>query len=89
MQEEYDSQIDNKTWTLVDRPKGRKIIRSRWVYKVKDDGEGNKRFKSRLVAKGFSQVPGIDYFETYSPVVKMETLRLCLAEAHLRGYHID
>ena len=74
MQEEYDSQIENKTWILVDRPKGRKVIRCRWVYKVKDDGKGNKRFKSCLVAEGFSQLPGTDYFETYSPVVKMDTL---------------
>ena len=74
MQEEYDSLMNNKTWTLVDLPKGRKIVKNKWVYKLKSDG----RFKSRLVAKGFTQVAGVDFDETWSPVGRKARLKLLI-----------
>ena len=74
MQEEYDSLMNNKTWTLVDLPKGRKIVKNKWVYKLKSDG----RFKSRLVAKGFTQVAGVDFDETWSPVGRKASLKLLI-----------
>ncbi|KXJ62485.1 hypothetical protein RP20_CCG007100 [Aedes albopictus] len=70
MQEEYDAHVSNETWTLTELPKGRKAIRCKWVYRTKLDADGNlDRHKARLVIKGFSQRKGVDYDETYSPVV--------------------
>src|SRR6202046_493852 len=69
---------------VTDLPKGRKIIKNRWVFDIKSDG----RKKARLVAKGFSQVEGIDYNELFSPVVRFETVRLMFALASLEGWYI-
>lgn len=80
MQEEYDSLIRNETWSLTQLPPNRTAIKTRWVFKVKEESDGSTtRFKARLVAKGFSQRPGIDFEETYSPVVKYDTLRVILS----------
>ncbi|POM73802.1 putative transposable element [Phytophthora palmivora] len=66
------------------RPKGRKILSCRWVFVVKYTGTGEiDRFKARLVIKGFLQEYGIDYNEIFSPVIKMEVLRLLLTIAAL------
>jgi len=67
---------------LVPRPKGRKVIKNRWVFDVKDDG----RKRARLVAKGFSQVEGLDFDQVFSPVVRFKTVRLLLAMAALGGW---
>ena len=67
------------TWDLVERPENRKIIGNRWVFKRKRDAEGNiVRYRSRLVAKGYSQIPGVDYQDTFAPVARMSTLRTLL-----------
>eukprot|EP00253_Pinus_taeda_P013492 PITA_13492 len=82
MNEEYHSLLANDTWNLVPLPKGRKLVRCKWVYRTKygPDGKVDKH-KARLVAKGFSQVEGIDYTETFSPVAKMNSIRLVLSLA--------
>eukprot|EP00253_Pinus_taeda_P005660 PITA_05660 len=82
MNEEYRSLLANDTWDLVPLPKGRKLVRCIWVYKTKygPDGKVDKH-KARLVAKGFSQVEGIAYIETFSPVAKMNSIRLVLSRA--------
>eukprot|EP00253_Pinus_taeda_P002954 PITA_02954 len=82
MNEEYHSLSANDTWDLVPLPKGRKLVRCKWVYRTKygPDGKVDKH-KARLVAKGFSQVEGIDYTETFSPVAKMNSIRLVLSLA--------
>lgn len=73
---EYESFLKNNVWTLLDKPPDQKVIQSKWVFKIKRDSDDNvEKFKARLVAKGFSQTHGVDYFETYSPVIRHSTLR--------------
>jgi hypothetical protein len=85
MQEEITSLHNRKVWKLVDLPPGRKTVKCRWTYTVKSDG----RKKSRLVAKGFTQIFGIDFEETFSPVARFETVRLILALAALEDWEIE
>jgi len=89
METEYNALIKMGTWELVPEPKGRKIIKSKWVYKVKygPDGEIIKH-KARFVAKGFSQIPGVDFGETYAPVARIATLRTLLAIANKHKWYI-
>ena len=63
-------------WDIVDAPQDRSVVKNRWVFTIKKDAVGTLRYKARLVAKGYSQVQGIDYKETYSPVVKIDSLKI-------------
>lgn len=90
MDEEYSALIDNNTWTLVDLPRDRKAIKCKWVFRTKSDSDGviNRR-KARLVVKGCAQRRGIDYEETFSPVVRYTSIRLLLAIAVRLDLQID
>lgn len=82
MEEEYNSLMENNTWSLCELPKGRKAIKNKWVYKIKRDSDGNiSRYKARLVVKGCSQKYGVDYQEIFSPVVRYQTVRYLIALA--------
>ena len=79
MQEELESLHDNKMWDLVELPKGRKVLNKKWVYRIKHEGKENKRrFKARLVVKGFGQEQGIDFTKKFSLVVKMSSIQVIL-----------
>jgi histone deacetylase 1/2 len=89
MDEEYTALKSNRTWHLVPSGAGKNIIDCKWVYKVKRRADGSvDRYKARLVAKGFKQRYGIDYDDTFSPVVKAATIRLVLSLAVSRNWHL-
>ena len=89
MQAEMDSITNNATWSLVELPPTKKAISSRWVYKLKPGSHGGPpRYKARLVARGFEQKDGIDFFDTFAPVVRWETIRILLAIATHQNWTI-
>jgi hypothetical protein len=93
MDEELDQIKKNDTWELVPRPKDKNVINKKWVYKNKlNEDRYITRSKARLVCKGYAQVEGIDCEETFSPVARMEAIRLLLAYAcskNIKVYHMD
>lgn len=90
MQSEINSLAENDTWEIVNLPPNRRPINCKWVFKVKRDAKGNiMKHKARLVVKGCSQREGIDYSETYAPVVRYNSIRLLLSIATNLDLQID
>ena len=93
MESEMESLNKNEVWNLVKLPEGRKSVGCKWVFKKKHDADGNvERFKARLVAQGYNQKFGVDYDETFSPVVRFESVRAMIAlaaEHNLKLHQID
>jgi hypothetical protein len=89
MNKEFDALLQNGTWTLVPTSPSMNIVGCKWVFRIKRKADGSiERYKARLVAKGFHQQPGIDFGETYSPVVKPITIRTVLTIAVTAGWPI-
>ena len=89
IQDEYNSLIQNETWELCKLPEGRKTISCKWIFRHKVDADGKiVRLKGRLVARGFSQVYGVDYTETFAPVAKFAALRTLLAIAAVEDLEV-
>lgn len=92
MEEEMRSQAGCRSWETVQRsavPNGKRILPCKWVYKLKLATDGSiARYKARVVAKGFMQRHGVDYFETYAPVMAYKTLRVLLSLAAIFNYEI-
>ncbi|KAH9298835.1 hypothetical protein KI387_030517, partial [Taxus chinensis] len=89
MDEEHKSLMENQTWDLVNLPEGKRALQNKWVYRVKDEEGGKKRYKARLVVKGFAQKQGIDFDEIFSPVVKMTSIRTVLGIVAAEDLHLE
>jgi hypothetical protein len=82
MHEELNNFTRNQVWELVERPKEHNVIGTRWVFRNKQDQDGIVvKNKARLVAQGYTQVEGLDFGETYTPVARLEAIRILLAFA--------
>ncbi|GJU55465.1 ribonuclease H-like domain-containing protein [Tanacetum coccineum] len=89
MLDEFNALIENKTWILVPRPHNVNIVRCLWLFRHKHNADGSlNRYKARLVANGSSQLAGIDVDETFSPVVKLTTIRTVLSLAISRHWPV-
>ncbi|WVZ16441.1 hypothetical protein V8G54_009423 [Vigna mungo] len=91
MEEELEALKKNSTWRLVDLPKGKKVIGSKWIFKKKEATPGGEkaRYKARLVAKGFTQIEGVDYHEIFAPVVKHCSVRVLMAIVAHCNLHLE
>jgi hypothetical protein len=79
MEEEYDTFITNNTWDIIPRPIGSNVVTSKWIFKHKFNSDGTlERYKAYWVLHDFTQRPGVDYDETFSPVVKPATVHMVL-----------
>ncbi|RVW55442.1 Retrovirus-related Pol polyprotein from transposon TNT 1-94 [Vitis vinifera] len=78
MKDEMDSLLGNQTWELTELPVGKKALHNKWVYRIKNEHDGSKRYKARLVVKGFQQKEALTTQRYFSPVVKMSQLDLYL-----------
>lgn len=89
MDSEMNSLNENHTWELCDLPAEARVIPCKWVYKIKTLSDGSvDKYKARLVAKGFSQRQGVDYNQTFSPVVRLTTIRSVLSIAASERLHL-
>lgn len=89
MNSKYKSLIDNQTWDLVNLPPNKSLISTKWIFKRKFNYDGSlSRFEAGSVARDFFQQEGLDYVDTFSPVIKITLLRLILSLATLYDYHI-
>ena len=78
MDEELNSLWDNDTFELTSLPEGRTSVGGKWVYTIKLGPNGEEKYKARFVAKGYSQAPGIDYHETFSPTARLTSVRMLM-----------
>ncbi len=78
MDNEMSSLKENDTFTLTPLPQGKQAVGGRWVYAVKESADGTLTHKARYVAKGYSQIKDVDYFETYAPTTKMTSVRVLM-----------
>jgi hypothetical protein len=90
MHDEMESLEKNGTWDLVKLPKEKKPIRCKWIFKRKEgiSPSDEVRYKARFVAKGYSQIPGIDYNDVFSPIVKHSSIRTLFSIVAMHDYEL-
>ena len=89
MEEEYAALLANQTWNLVPRPSGGNVVTGKWIWTHKRRADRTlERYMARWVLRGFTQRPGVDYDETFSPVVKPATVRTVLSLALSRTWPV-
>jgi hypothetical protein len=89
MVEEHNAIMRNDVWEIVPRPKGKSVLTSKWIYKVKYATNGSvEKYKARFVGRGFSPREGVDYEETFAPVAKYSFVRAVISMASEMGWSI-
>ena len=87
--EEYKSIMKNNVWEVVPRPDGKSVVTSKWIFKIKHATDGSiDKYKTRFVARGFSQKEGVDYEETFAPVAHYTSIRMIIALASIMGWRL-
>jgi hypothetical protein len=89
MHKEMNLMLEMQVYELVPLPAGRRAIGCRWVLEFKEDLKGGPVFKARLVAQGFSQIPGVDFGRTFAPVAKSTSIRVLAAHAASHDWELD
>jgi hypothetical protein len=85
----YTSIMKNDVWNILSTPKGKSVVSSKWLYKVKHVADGSiEKFKARSVARGFSQREGVDYEETFSLVARYTSIRTIMSMVSSMGWRI-
>jgi hypothetical protein len=89
MVEEYSSIMKNDVWDIVLRPKGKSVVNSKWIYKIKNAADGGvEKYKARFVVRGFSQIKGVDYEETFALVAWYTSIRAVISIVAEMGWRI-
>ena len=89
MQEEICMIEKNCTWELVDRPPSKNVIGVKWIFRTKLNADSTiNKYKARLVVKGYAQIYGVDYSDTFAPVARMDTIRFLFAVAAHRNWKV-
>lgn len=89
MKDEMKSLISNQTWELAAFPVGKKALHNKWVYRVREEHDGSKRYKARLVVKGFQQKEGVDSTDIFAPIVKLNTIRSVLGIVAIKDLYLE
>jgi len=78
------------TWTTVPRPHGKNVVRCKWVFRLKRKADGSiDKYKAHLVARGFTQIYGVDYYNTYSPVAQLTSFHFILTIAARNDWEVE
>ena len=88
MDDEMRSLEKNDTWVLTELPAEKRALLNKWLFRIKTEPDGKRRFKARLVVKGYSQRKGIDYAEVFSPFVKLTSIRILLSIVASENLHL-
>ena len=87
--EEYQSIMKNDVWDIVPRLEGRSVVTSKWIYRIKHAADGSvEKYKARFLARGFSQVEGIDYEETFSLFARYTSIQTIISLATSMGWKL-
>ena len=89
IKEEMDSLVNNQTQDLVQFLTGKRALQNKWIYKLKEEDGGKKRYKARLVVNGFAKKKCIDFDEIFSPIVKMTLIRTILSLVAVEDLHLE
>ena len=89
MKDEMDSLLKNKTWDLCKLPTGKRALQNKWVYRLKEEDGSKKKFKAKLVVKGFAQKKGMNFDEIFYPVVKMTSIHTILSIVATEDLHLE
>jgi len=89
MEDGIKSLQKNKAWSLTKLPQGNKVLQNMWVCRLKEEPDGYKRYKARLVVKGFQHKQGFDFTEIFSHVVKMTTIKVMLSIVAVENLHLE